>query len=505
MALPNLINPEINKDSILLNYNEILKTDKIINIPNFISTEILSMAKPLLENYRWWEYSIRNSNKVKEYNNLNDPSIVNELIKCKNEFNDLVFSYRFKKSVYKTHYAECKCIVCSLSKSIICPPFTDILSKIIGCEVIIPGEIFFSNYGENDYLNLHHDINKGDIAVTISFTYDWHPTYGGILHFTDNDNNIYKSVVPRPGDLNIFLLEENKGLNHFVSTVTSNKNRYMITAWYNKRPEIIKNPSQNIYFCSFATEPIEGDDAAGRRLNIKCDYHTAAIRIKRQAEEARCFTSVCIYNQLNTPGLEKYSEFIKNSTRLYGYGVWKPLLILDMMKKSEPNSIIVYSDSGCEVIMNNSTIELFNKYIDDINTHPSHRLGFIDLTYKEYEKTKQDLFEYMNMDKDTYKEESQILSGIILLLNTEDNIKIMEEWLKIITLDNQHYANSTPGKSPNHPGFICHLHDQSILSLLYKKYGFCKEDCIGTHIPKYSDCLSPKRFLPFHPSWKRSC
>jgi len=232
----NFINPSINTEENILKYNTLFKNEKIINIPNFVSDEIIKKAKSSLETYKWWNYSIKNSNNrgdVLNFDNLNDPLIAYNLNICKNKLTNQIFSYRFKKSISDTHYPECKCVVCSITKAIKGQSFIALLSKIVGCKNLIPNEIFFSNYGEGDYLNLHHDIKKGDIAVTISFTYDWHPTYGGILHFVDDDNNIFKSIIPRAGDLNIFFLEPEKGLNHFVSNVVVNKNRFMVSSWYN--------------------------------------------------------------------------------------------------------------------------------------------------------------------------------------------------------------------------------------------------------------------------------
>jgi Rps23 Pro-64 3,4-dihydroxylase Tpa1-like proline 4-hydroxylase len=108
----------------------------------------------------------------------------------------------------------------------------DLIAKIVGCKHLIPQEIFLSNYGKDDFLSIHHDLNKGDIAVTFSFSYDWHPTYGGILHFCDDNNNIYKSIVPVLGSVNIFKVDKEKGITHFVSQVNVNKNRYSLVAWY---------------------------------------------------------------------------------------------------------------------------------------------------------------------------------------------------------------------------------------------------------------------------------
>ena len=71
------------------------------------------------------------------------------------------------------HYDTCFCVSCRLNATVKSPEFTDTLSKIIGCINLKPNEVFLSNYGKDDFLSLHHDINKGDIAVTISFTYEY--------------------------------------------------------------------------------------------------------------------------------------------------------------------------------------------------------------------------------------------------------------------------------------------------------------------------------------------
>jgi len=98
---------------------------------------------------------------------------------------------------------------------------------------MIPGEMFVSNYGNGDFLSVHHDQNKGNIAVTFSLNTDWHPTYGGILHFCDKDKNIYKSISPNNGSVNIFKINQEVGIDHFVSQVVVDKSRYSLIVWYN--------------------------------------------------------------------------------------------------------------------------------------------------------------------------------------------------------------------------------------------------------------------------------
>jgi glycosyltransferase involved in cell wall biosynthesis len=496
-SLSNFTSPLLNNEENIEKIKNQLKEEKIVNIPGAISKEILTMARPLLDTYKYWAYSIKNSstNGPKEYINFNDPEISNQFKKCKSDYDSLLFSYRFKKAIQSTHYKTCRCIVCKITETIKSFPFIDILSKILGCNNLIPGEIFMSNYGENDFLNLHHDKAKGDFAVTISFTYDWNPTFGGVLHFTDANNNIYKSVVPREGDINIFLLEPGKGLNHFVSPVTTNKNRYMISAWYSRVHEVVKNPLQPIHFCSFATSFRGKDQPGGRRGNEHFRYDIAVKRLQIQAEESGFFNTIDIYNEENCPGIEKYSEFIQKSERGYGYWIWKPLVILDMMNKFKENSVIIYADSGYVITRNNSTVEIFNKYITDVNSHPSHRLGFLDEMIQCH-ITKQDLFEYMNMNDDKYKNSNRIYGGLQILLNNSENRKLIEEWLEIMNIDNHHFLDDTSSKSKNAIGFKFHLHDESIMGLLKKKYGYCEEEC--------TEHGKVKQTLPFNPSYKRN-
>jgi hypothetical protein len=268
----------------------------------------------------------------------------------------------------------------------------------------------------------------------------------------------------------------------------------MISAWYSRVHEVIKNPSQHIHFCSFATSFRGKDQPGGRRGTEHFRYDIAIKRLQSEAEESGFFNTIDIYNEENCPGIEKYSEFINKSERGYGYWIWKPLIILDMMNKYKENSIIIYADAGCVIRRNNSSVKLFNKYINDINTHPSHRLGFLAELF-QYQVTKQDLYEYMGLDTDEYKNTKQLHANIQYLLNNNENRKLMEEWLEIMNVDNHHLLDDTPSKSKNHPNFKFHLHDESIIGLLKKKYGFCEEEC--------TEDSKVKQNLPIYPAWKR--
>tara|TARA_B100001564_G_scaffold189792_1_gene159360 strand:- start:4675 stop:5460 length:786 start_codon:yes stop_codon:yes gene_type:complete len=225
-TIPNFVNDNID----FKYYNKNYKERGIVTIPNFISIEVANSIKYELDNYERWVYASTPHNgkwEVKYEDNLSDES----KLSCKSANEKKLFTYRFRRTI-RGHYDTCTCVSCRLDDTMNSWPLTDKICKITGHRKIVPGEMFITNYGKDDFLSMHHDKKKGDIAVTISFAYDWYPTYGGQLHFCDKDNRIHTTVSPEVGQINLFKLDPNNGLNHFVSPVVVDKNRYTVVAWY---------------------------------------------------------------------------------------------------------------------------------------------------------------------------------------------------------------------------------------------------------------------------------
>lgn len=226
-TFPNFLNNQITNYEM---FNNFYRENGIITISNFISEEIINSIRPELENYKWWTYAnIPHNGKWKA--NYNKELCENSIRECENAYVKKEFTYRFRRCL-GNHKDRCICVSCRLNDTVKSWPFTDMICKISGHRNIRPGEVFISNYGKGDFLSMHHDINKGDIAITISFAHDWDPVYGGVLHFCDKDRNIHTSVTPEAGQINLFKLDSKNGLNHFVSPVVVDKNRYTLVAWY---------------------------------------------------------------------------------------------------------------------------------------------------------------------------------------------------------------------------------------------------------------------------------
>ena len=96
----------------------------------------------------------------------------------------------------------------------------------------------------------------------------------------------------------------------------------------------------------------------------------------------------------------------------------------------------------------------------------AYKLTILEKTY-----TKRDAFILMDADTPYYYDTNQYMAGIQIYKKTKHTIKFIQEYLhysqdqRIVTDD-----PNTLGKE-NYPGFKDNRHDQTVFSLLIKKYG----------------------------------
>ncbi len=154
---------------------------------------------------------------------------------------------------------------------------------------------------------------------------------------------------------------------------------------------------------------------------------------------------------------------ILGQARGNGYWLWKPYFVARALAAAEPGDFVFYCDSGayfCDSI--SPLIELARETGKDI-------LGFNQMRI-ESDWTKRDAFVKMACDEPRYTETRQFLSGYILWRKCDAAEHFVAEWLRYsqdeaILTD----AANRCGK-PNYPGFQEHRHDQSVYSLLAKRY-----------------------------------
>ena len=84
-----------------------------------------------------------------------------------------------------------------------------------------------------------------------------------------------------------------------------------------------------------------------------------------------------------------------------------------------------------------------------------------------------DLMHEMNMTAESKTLQRQ--GGAVLFAVNKETRSLVSEWYRLASI--YHFIDDSPSKIPNTPDFREHRHDQSLFSLLTKKYNmFAKKD-----------------------------
>jgi hypothetical protein len=195
-------------------------------------------------------------------------------------------------------------------------------------------------------------------------------------------------------------------------------------------------------------------------------YIDAANRLINQAKQLNIFTETILYTpeylRNDNEFWNKHRDFINKNSRGYGYWLWKMYIIKKTMENMEDDDILLYLDCGCELGVDKKT-----KLLECINIVKTDKIvGTTICVEREYNKM--DLLVKLNMVDYNYLNTPQRQAGAILFSVCRETRNFVNEWY-ILSCD-YHNIDDTPSKEKNLDDFIEHRHDQSIFSLLTKKY-----------------------------------
>lgn len=193
----------------------------------------------------------------------------------------------------------------------------------------------------------------------------------------------------------------------------------------------------------------------------------------RSALEVGDVDAVINYSPINIDkNFYEKNKNIFNQYRGNGLWLWKPYFIYKTIKESlNEGDYLIYSDSSCVYI--NSTeyfINIMKKKNLDIMAFNLEGQG----KYLEKYYTKRDAFVLMGCDSPRYSETYQFITRQIVFKKSKFTENFLKEELKYAQ-DERIISDmlNTKGET-NYDGFIDHRHDQSIFSLLAKKYNLEK-------------------------------
>lgn len=167
--------------------------------------------------------------------------------------------------------------------------------------------------------------------------------------------------------------------------------------------------------------------------------------------------------------IEKNKNILSNK-RGAGLWLWKPYIISKVLSSLNDDDYLFYADSGCFFIRN---IKNIIKNMDD-------DIWCCEIPLVEKEFTKRECFTKLNCIGEKYTNTPQRIATFLCVKKTSNSIHFINEWL--------HYCQIPELISPceNIPPLISHREDQSIFSLLTKKYN------INAHIQPTIEGIHPE-------------
>jgi hypothetical protein len=208
------------------------------------------------------------------------------------------------------------------------------------------------------------------------------------------------------------------------------------------------------------------------------NYKKQIDRITKEASTFRCFNTITgIYpDMLEESFLEKHKSFMENNNRGYGFWIWKPQAVLQSLKNIPDGEILIYADSGCS--MNRFGIDRLNEYVKKAKYISKTGIVCFQMTnHMEEQWTKSKLFDILECEK--YKKTPQIHATAFIIKKCPESLKLVQEWSNYSQI---YECIDESGESP-HP-FIDFRHDQSIWSLLNKKYNSLIIETDETSVPQ---------------------
>jgi len=210
------------------------------------------------------------------------------------------------------------------------------------------------------------------------------------------------------------------------------------------------------------------------------NYIDAAERLLGQADSLNLFQKTKLYThtflQNDAEFWSKHHKFIKKHPKGYGLWLWKPYIIKCAMSELGDGDLLLYLDSGCEIDIRkrDKLAALFEQVKND------YIIGSFIGVEKEW--SKMDLILEMDMNLPEYLESPQRQGGVLLFYMCDLTRDLVNKWYTLACGNDYHNIDETPSICDEDETFKEHRHDQSIFSLLSKKYKLFSEKNLATCI-----------------------
>jgi hypothetical protein len=222
-----------------------------------------------------------------------------------------------------------------------------------------------------------------------------------------------------------------------------------------------------IYFVTFHGGSDNYYDQYGQLVN----YHDACQRLLRQASAIRLFDRLVYANgqhlHMDPQFWPKHGHFVELHTKGYGYWIWKPYIIRQILSQIADNDLLLYCDAGCEIDLRDKEKinQVFEKTKTDliVGSEVGPEWGCEEMWCKK------DLCYFLGIgNSDPILRTPQRQACALCILKCRKTLQLVDEWYQLAC--RYHLLDDSPSNLPNSSNFREHRHDQSIFSLLTKKH-----------------------------------
>ena len=165
----------------------------------------------------------------------------------------------------------------------------------------------------------------------------------------------------------------------------------------------------------------------------------------------------------------RHCDFMENNARGYGYWLWKSYIVKKTLEKMADDDIMVYADCGCEINPSEKALSRLYEYFDMVNNSEHGILSFqmSHNHHRESRWTKMDILRHL--DAQDLKETGQLIATVFILRKCQKTVRLVDKWYSTCCL--YKLCDDSPSSIPNSADFSENRHDQSVFSVLRKKYG----------------------------------
>lgn len=198
------------------------------------------------------------------------------------------------------------------------------------------------------------------------------------------------------------------------------------------------------------------------------DFKYKSLLLKREAESCGWFDEVIAHTPESISDfLNQHQDFVRENKKGYGYWIWKPYIVLDLLNRIDDGDCVFYMDSGGSIIDHKKY--RFDEYLNVLNKSERPIIAFGEQSpYMEKQFQKMTVLKQFGLDRnEDFLNSGHIEANVFICKKTEFTVRFFQEWLSLMVHNNYSLVHEHDDLEQL-DCFIGTRHDQSLFSILCK-------------------------------------